>query len=144
MSVGILYPDAVLVAVTYLQAQLDADTTHDFADGATVRTREPNPFPVVAGAAGSGLTTVRRVGGADSVVIDRARLDLTTWHDNEQDCTDLANLLRAFMLAIPGVRSGVTVYRTTTFSGPALIWDTDRDLPRILQTFEVDMRGEAL
>lgn len=137
MTVGLLYPDAVLTVVGYLQAQLDADTTHTYADGALVRTREPNPFT-------TPLVTVRRVGGADSVVIDRARIDLQVWHSSEASAYNLANLLRAFMLAMPGVHSGVTVYDVTTFSGPSLIWDADRNLPRILLTFEVAVRGTAL
>jgi len=138
MTVGLLYPDTVLTVVTYLQAALDADTSHAYADGALVRTREPNPFPAVP------LITVRRVGGPDSVVIDRPRIDLQVWHTDEQDATNLANLVRALMLAFPGVRSGVTVYKVTTFSGPSLIWDTDRNLPRFLLTFEVSVRGAAL
>lgn len=137
MTVGVLYPDAVLTVVTYLQAALDADATHAYADGTVVRTREPNPFaaPVV---------TVRRVGGPDSVVIDRPRIDLQVWHTDEQQATNLAELVRALMLAMPGVRSDVTVYKVTTFSGPSLIWDTDRNLPRFLLTFEVSVRGVAL
>lgn len=137
MTVGILYPDAVLTVVTYLQDALDADTAHAYADGTLVRTREPNPFA-------TPLVTVRRVGGPDSVIVDRPRIDLQVWHTDEQDATDLANLVRALMLAMPGVRSGVTVYKVTTFSGPSLIWDTDRDLPRFLLTFEVSVRGVAL
>lgn len=139
---AILYPDAVLIVVNYLQAELDL-APQSYAAGALVRTRESSPFPTM-GANPVPLTTVRRVGGTDSIVIDRPRIDLTTWHTDEQDCIDLANLIRAYMLALPGVRDGVTVYRTSTFSGPALIWDTERNLPRILQTFEVDVRGAAL
>lgn len=141
MTLAVLYPDAVLTVVTYLQAVLDADATHTYADGAAVRTREPNPFPNMAT---SPLVTVRRVGGPDSIVIDRPRIDLQVWHATEQQAADLSNLVRALMKAMPGVRSGVTVYSVTTFSGPSLIWDTDRNLPRYLLTFEVGVRGSAL
>jgi hypothetical protein len=134
---AVLYPDTVSVVTAYLQAVLDADTTHTYADGAKVRTREPNPFL-------PPLVTVRRVGGPDAVVIDRPRIDIQVWHTDEADATDLANLVRAHMLAIPGVHSGVTVYRITTFSGPTLIWDEDRNLPRYLLTFELGVRGTAL
>lgn len=127
-SPAILYPDTVATVTTYLRAALT---------GVTVKAREPNPFA-------TPLVVVRRVGGADSVVIDRARIDLLVWHDNLEDATDLANLARAHMLALPGVHDGVTVYDVTTFSGPSLIWDTDRDLPRYLLTFEVAVRGTAL
>lgn len=137
MTVGILYSDVVLLDVDYLQAALDADTTHAYADGAQVRTREPNPFT-------TPLITVGRSGGPDSIVIDRPRVDFQIWHDDEKQATDLANLVRAYMLAMPGVHSGVTVYKVTTFSGPSLIWDTDRDLPRLLLSFEQRVRGAAL
>lgn len=134
---AVLYPDTVSVVTTYLQAALDADTTHTYADGAKVRTREPNPFT-------TPLVTVRRIGGPDSIVIDQPRIDLQVWHTDEAKASDLTNLVRALMLAIPGIRSGVTVYRVTTFSGPSLIWDQDRDLPRYLLTFELGVRGSAL
>lgn len=124
---AILYPDTVSTVIAYLDAILTEP----------VHSREPAPFmaPVV---------TVRRVGGVDAIVIDRARIDVQVWHNDEADATDLANLVRAHMLAMPGVHSGVTVYAVTTFAGPALIWDTDRDLPRYLMTFEVRVRGTAL
>lgn len=136
-SPAVLYPDTVSVVTTYLQAVLDADTTHTYADGTKVRTREPSPFT-------TPLVTARRVGGPDAVVIDNPRVDIQVWHDSEAQAADLANLVRAHMKAIPGIRSGVTVYRVTTFSGPALIWDEDRDLPRYLLTFELGVRGSAL
>lgn len=136
-SPAVLYPDTTSVVVAYLQAALNADTTHAFADGTVVRTREPNPFT-------TPLVTARRVGGPDAIVTDRPRIDLQIWHDSEAEAIDLANLTRAHMLAIPGVRSGVTVYRADTFSGPSLIWDEDRNLPRYLLTFELVVRGSAL
>lgn len=142
-SPAVLYPDTVSVVTTYLQAVLDADTTHTYADGTIVRTRVPNPFPTTA-TPPLPLVTVKRVGGPDAIVIDRPRIDLQVWHTDEAKASDLANLVRALMLAIPGVRSGVTVYRVTTFSGPSLIWDEDRDLPRYLLTFELGVRGSAL
>lgn len=138
MSVGIVYPDIVSIDVAYLQAVLDADPAA-FADSVDVRTREPNPWP-----ANNRVVTVRRSGGADSIVVDRARVDFQVWHDSEGEAIDLANLIRAYLLAMPGVHSGVTVYRVTTFSGPSLIWDADRNLPRFLLTFEQDARGTAL
>lgn len=137
MTTAVLYPDTTSVVATYLQAALDADTTHSYADGAKVRTREPNPFT-------TPLVTVRRIGGPDSLPIDQPRVDIQVWHTTEANATDLANLVRAHMLALPGVRSGVTVQRSVTFAGPSLIWDTDRDLPRYLLSFEVRVRGTAL
>lgn len=126
-SPAILYPDVTATVATYLNGVLTEP----------VHAREPNPFT-------TPLVTVRRVGGADSIVVDRARIDLQVWADDLAEATDLANLARAHMLAMPGVRSGVTVYDVTTFSGPALIWDEVRDLPRYLLTFEVAVRGTAL
>jgi hypothetical protein len=126
-SPAILYPDVTATVASYLDDNLTA----------AVHAREPNPFV-------TPLVTVRRVGGADSVVVDRARIDLQVWADDLAAATDLANLARAYMLAMPGVRDTVTVYDVTTFSGPSLIWDDDRNLPRYLLTFEVAVRGAAL
>lgn len=133
MTVGILYPDIVTVDIAHLSTAL----------GITCHAREPNPFPTTD-SNNTPTVTVRRSGGADSVVIDRPRVDIQVWHSNLADATDLANLCRAHMLAMPGVRSGVTVYKVTTFSGPSLIWDTDRNLPRLLLSFEQLVRGTAL
>lgn len=129
MTLAMLYPDTVAVVTDYLDSVLTA----------AVHAREPDSFDVT-----NGLVTVRRSGGVDSVVVDRPRIDLQVWAADLAAATDLANLVRAHMLAMPGIRSGVTVYKVTTFSGPALIWDTDRNLPRYLLTFEVAVRGVAL
>lgn len=128
MTLAVVYPDVVSTVRAYLQAALGATP---------VRTREPNPFT-------APLVTVRRVGGPDAIVVDRPRVDIQVWHTDEGAATDLANFARAHMHAMPGVHDGVTVYSVTTFSGPALIWDEDRDLPRYLMTFEVAVRGTAL
>lgn len=133
MTVGIVYPDIVEVDIVYLMAAL----------GFTVFAREPDPFPTTD-SNDTGTVTIRRTGGTDSIVIDRPRVDIQVWHSTLKAATDLANLVRAHMLAMPGVRSGVTVYQVTTFSGPSLIWDADRDLPRFLLSFEQLVRGTAL
>ena len=140
-SPAILYPDATSVVIDYLRDVLN----DDYDETVILAAREPNPFPVTTTAEDSpALITVRRVGGTDSIVIDRSRIDLQVWAASLEDATDLANLVRAYMLAMPGVHSSVTVYAVTTFSGPSLIWDADRDLPRFLLTFEVAVRGTAL
>lgn len=127
----VLHRDAEFEVVTYLRAQL-ASRSETYVDGVTLGTRKPNPFttPFIA---------VRRAGGVgDAIVLDRPRVDVQVWHDDDGQAHDLAALCRALLLSMTG--SG-GVIRARDFTGPTPIPDPETSSARYLFTVELAMRG---
>ncbi|ALO13502.1 phage protein [Streptomyces venezuelae] len=107
-------PDAVAVVTGYLRSALAA-----VGEPVLVVSRIPPPRP-------ARFVRVERVGGTrQTVVSDRPRLDFHAWGETEADAADLAELVRALVHVIPGVRSGVTVYSAREVGG--LQWLPDQD-----------------
>lgn len=133
MTEVVVYPDASAVVVDYLLDELT-----DRADNAPVVTRVPSPRP-------TRFVLVRRVGGTrQTIVTDAASLSIESWGASEEEAMDLAQLVRGLVHAMQGtVQADVTVYRVQEFAGPALLPDPESDQPRVVQTMQVQLRGEA-
>jgi hypothetical protein len=144
-----LYPDAELVAVTYLRTAL-ASRSELYLTGMTVYTVPPAGTVVAKG------IRVRRVGGGElHRVADSARLQVQVGYQTGAAATDQANrqataqlvwaLLRAMTgqdVTTPGWPVPVTCYRVATFGGPANLPDPADESRTITQlTVEVGMRG---
>lgn len=130
----VLFPAADTVVVTNLAAVLAAR-----GDTAVVATIVPNPRP-------DRLVVVHRTGGPRrDQITDNAQLTIECWDATDTGAHDLAQLVRAYINAMPGhVHNGVAVYRVTEFSGPALLPEPNTALPRYSFTAQVAMRGAGL
>ncbi|MFG3036858.1 hypothetical protein ACGFYZ_08140 [Streptomyces sp. NPDC048330] len=126
-------PDAVAVVTAYLRAALVA---------------AGEPVPVVSRIPATRpprFVRVERVGGTrQTVVSDRPRLDIHAWGETEAAAADLAELVRALVHAVPGVRSGVTVYTVREVGGPMWLPDDQTSTPRYAFAVEIHMRGRVL
>lgn len=143
-----LYPDAELVAVTWLRARLAA-RSEPYAAGVTVGTR------VTPGSSPSRYVRLRRLGGVElHEVADSPRLQAQVWFQpgaatDEKNRTDLAQLVWALLrgmqgqdVTIPSWPVPVTCYRVGTFAGPTPVPDPADPSKTITQlTVEVGMRG---
>lgn len=151
MDAVALYPDAELVAVTWLRARL-ADRAEPYAAGVTVGTR-------VAPAQSPGkYVRLRRLGGTElHRVADSPRIQAQVWYltgavTDEANRQALAQLVWALLrgirgqdVTIPGWPVPVTCYRVATFGGPANFPDPADGTRTITQlTVEIGMRGRAL
>jgi hypothetical protein len=148
MDAVALYPDAELVAVTWLRARL-AERAEPYAAGVTVGTK-------VAPAQSPGrYVRLRRLGGVElHEVADSPRLQAQVWYStgaasDEMNRQALAQLVWALLRGIRGQEvtvSGwprpVTCYRVATFAGPTPVPDPADATRTITQlTVEVGMRG---
>jgi len=145
-----LYPDAELVAVTWLRARL-AERTEPYAAGVTVGTR------LVPGVSPTRYVRLRRLGGVElHMVADSPRLQAQIWYDagavtDEKNRTDLAQLVWALLhgirgqsVTIPGWPVPVVCYRVATVAGPMPVPDPADSTRTISQlTVEIGMRGRA-
>ncbi|KKZ74021.1 hypothetical protein VO63_09950 [Streptomyces showdoensis] len=123
-------PDAVAVVTGYLRTALAAA-----GEPVSVVSRIPSPRP-------DRFVRVERVGGTRATpVSDRPRLDVHAWAETEAAAADLAELVRALVHAIPGVRGGVTVYTVREVGGPQWLPDDVSGSPRYAFAVEVHMRG---
>lgn len=144
-----LYPDAELVAVTYLRAALAA-RPEPYAAGLSVYTVPPPGITVAKG------VRVRRVGGVElHRAADSPRLQVQVAYDtgaatsdqsSRQNLTQLVwALLRALRgqeITIPGWPVPVLCYRVATFGGPVPLPDPADNSRTITQLIvEVGMRG---
>ncbi|MEW1668807.1 hypothetical protein ACWGSB_01665 [Streptomyces albidoflavus] len=126
-------PDAVAVVTGYLRDALAAA-----GDPVPVVSRIPNPRP-------PRLVRVQRIGGLrQTVVSDRPRLDFHAWAETEADAADLAELVRALVAAVPGVRNGVAVYSAREVGGPMWLPDSATGTPRYAFAAEIHMRGRVI
>lgn len=126
----VLYPDAVHVAISWLETQMGPNL---------LVPRVPNPRP-------TRMVLVRRVGGPRlNMVADNATLAVEAWDVSEEDAHDLAQEARGYLFAMRGeVVEGVACYRVGDVGGPQLLPDPESDQPRYAFTVNVAMRGAAL
>ncbi|MEV1331125.1 hypothetical protein AB0J20_16285 [Micromonospora costi] len=143
-----LYPDAELVALTWLRAAL-ADRSEPYAAGVTVGTTFP------PGQTPGRYVRLRRLGGVElHQVADNPRLQAQVWYStgspgDEMDRQALAQLVWALLRGIQGQDvtvlgwpRPVTCYRVATFAGPTPVPDPADSSRLITQlTVEVGMRG---
>ncbi|MFE5896856.1 hypothetical protein ACFQ67_05460 [Streptomyces sp. NPDC056488] len=126
-------PDAVAVVVGYLRDALAAA-----GEPVPVVSRVPSPRP-------PRFVRVERVGGTrQTVVSDRPRLDVHAWAETEAAAADLAELVRALVHAVPGVRSGIPVYTVREVGGPMWLPDDQTSTPRYVFAVEIHMRGRVI
>lgn len=129
----VVMPDAVAVVTGYLRAALAVA-----GEPVPVVSRVPSPRP-------ARFVRVERVGGMrQTVVSDRPRLDIHAWAETEAAAADLAELVRALVHAIPGVRGGVPVYTVREVGGPQWLPDPESGCPRYAFAVEIHMRGRVL
>ncbi|MEV7844087.1 hypothetical protein AB0O50_08880 [Streptomyces cyaneofuscatus] len=130
---AVVMPDAVAVVTAYLRTALAAA-----GEPVPVVSRIPTPCP-------PRFVRVERVGGMrQTVVSDRPRLDFHAWAETEAAAADLAELVRALVAVIPGVRGGVTVYTAREVGGPQWLPDDVSGSPRYAFAAEIHMRGRPL
>ncbi|MGW3888889.1 hypothetical protein ACWD69_09380 [Micromonospora chokoriensis] len=143
-----LFPDAELVAVTWLRARL-AERSEPYASGVTVGTK------VTPGTTPGKFVRIRRLGGVElHMVADSPRLQAQVWFQagaatDEKNRQDLAQLVRALLrgirgqdVTVPGWPRPVTCYRVSTFAGPTPVPDPADSGRTITQlTVEIGMRG---
>lgn len=150
MDAVALYPDAELVAVTWLRAQLAA-RSESYASGVTVGTKVP---PATSP---GRYVQLRRLGGTElHRVADSPRLRAQVWYStasttDEMNRQALAQLVWALLRGMRGQSVAVTgwpvpviCYRVATFGGPTNVPDP-ADATRVITqlTVEVGMRGTA-
>lgn len=127
----VLFPDAVLVTVTLLNAgYVDQAIDADAFDAV------PNNRP-------TQFTTVRRTGGARTgKVHERAQIAVESWAPTSEAAMDLAQINRGLIgAATSTVVESVPVGRVEEVSGPADLPDPLSDTPRVSQTFTIALRG---
>lgn len=128
----IVMPDAEAVAVAFIRAAL-------------VAAGEPAPvYPAVPATRPQRFVTVERLGGGrQTVVSDRAMVDVHCWGKTRAEASDLAALVRGLMGAMPGVRSAVTVYSVTDVGAPQWLPDPASSHPRFALAFQIHIRGQV-
>ncbi|MEU7771225.1 hypothetical protein AB0C44_07855 [Micromonospora taraxaci] len=145
-----LFPDAELVAVTWLRARL-AERSEPYADGVTVGTK------VTPGSSPTKFVRIRRLGGVQlHEVADSPRLQAQVWYStgatsDEMNRQALAQLvwallrgIRAQDVTVPGWPRPVTCSRVSTFAGPTPVPDPADAARTITQlTVEIGMRGRS-
>lgn len=151
-AVVALYPDAELVALTYLRAALAARSEPYAAGVQVTNLLPPGTDPV-------RHVRIRRVGGVElHQVADSPRLQVQVWYHTSTPATDekrrqdLAQLVWALLrdmagqdVTITSWPTPVTCYRVATLGGPASLPDPANNARVITQlTVEVGMRGRAL
>jgi hypothetical protein len=152
MATVALFPDAELVAVTYLRAALAA-RAEAYAAGVQVHNVVP------AGVRVPKLVRIRRTGGTQlNLAADSPRLQVQVGYSTDAPVTDehdrqqLAQLVWALLRAavgqevtVPGWPAPVVCYRVATFGGPVNLPDPADSTRRITQlTVEVGMRGRPV
>lgn len=148
MDAVALFPDAELVAITWLRARL-AERSEPYAAGVTVGTK------VTPGSTPSKYVRMRRLGGVQlHEVADSPRLQAQVWFQpgaatDEKNRNDLAQLVWALLrgirgqdVTVPGWPRPVTCSRVATFAGPTPVPDPADASRTITQlTVEIGMRG---
>ena len=122
----ILYPDAELVLTTALRAALVAAGRSDVYVDRAVTSKRP-------------LVVLTRDGGGVGPLRDQPRIRIRTFAATAQAAGDLARLVNALLLDLPGT-AGIT--RAEILSGPYEIPDASGPLRYALAEFHI--RGEEL
>lgn len=126
----VLFPDAVLLAITYLRSVMPPDTV--------IVSRVPDPKP-------PAFVRVERLGGLRSTLVtDRPRIEFECWADTEERAESLMALTRAYVHAMSGARDPATVYRVKDVGGPQWVPDSRTGMPRYLFAIECSIRGTEL
>jgi hypothetical protein len=135
MSEIIIYPDVLDAGMTFLRAQL-ALRAEGYVTGTTVGSYLPNPHPDLP------FVWMRRVGGfTTGRAVDRARLDVHVYHENEYEAHQLTQMTRGILLAWPFLDSSVAK-AASEFSGPGPVLDPLwPDAARFFFTVEINLRG---
>ena len=116
-----LLPDAELWATGYLRGAL--------GEGVYVSNRVPDPVR-------SRMVVVRRVGGNGDRIVDRPRLQIRVFADDEDALADLLPSVRAALMSAPG--NGPA--RASTESGGPLTIPNPVQEERLL-TYDLVLRG---
>lgn len=126
----IVFPDATLTIVDILEAALPG-----FGCDVPIGGHVPNPRPAV-------FVRVLRTGGVRATLVtDAAQVTVESWASRTGDAHDLAQLVRAVLLAAPGAAGVVAVEE---LSGPADLPDPESNQHRFTQSFLVHTRGAAV
>lgn len=94
LAPAILFPDVELLVTGRLRTLLSA-RSESYVFGTVVSNKVPNPRP-------PRLVVIRRDGGTPLRERDRARLGVQVWGGTEQQTNDLARLVRALLMKLPG------------------------------------------
>lgn len=125
----VVFPDAVLVVITYLRSVVPGVPTHS---------QIPNPRP-------AEFIRVERLGGTRrTLVTDRPRVDIHCWSASEEEAQALSERVRAYVLAMAGSRGGTTVYAVAEVGGPQWLPDSLSGQPRYAFAVEFSTRGTEL
>lgn len=102
-----------------------------------VQSRVPDPRP-------DEFVQVRRVGGTPAEPVrDVPRIDVIAWAATEPRATEIANMLRTAIWALPGTTLlGPTCYRVAEFMGLRMDDDGETGTPRAWITFELAVRAD--
>lgn len=125
--VAIVYPDVELLLTTYLRQALS------YEDEVYVSNAVPAPRR-------SRMVIARRDGGTSDGIRDRARVSFRVWGTSEQNTTDLASLVVAYLSAAP---DGNPILSVRHLSGPSPVADESNQPLRYLLA-EVSTRGQLL
>lgn len=133
MPSHILFGDITATTISYLNDRLP---TH--GETVAVRNRVPSSRP-------TRFVTVQRTGGpAVSPVSENAQVTVDAWGVSAEDAHDLAQLVRALILAMPDSPDlDAPVYRASEFGGPAWLPDPDSTQPRYRWSVQLHVRGEG-
>lgn len=127
MTEVLVFPDATQAAIVYLRAQLVARSNN-----AVVGDRRPK---------GARWVVVRRVGGGRrNVVLDDSHLVVRCGAATAQEATDLAQLCRGLIDAMPGNVANVVTVKDADFSDDE---DAISDQPFSPFAVTIAMRGAA-
>lgn len=133
---AIVFPDVVALVVTTVQAGYKAQAVSAHV-GNKVPTTKPRPTTYVV---------VRRHGGPRrDFLTDQAQISIECSAPTVAEAQDLAQLARALVHAMAGtVVNGSKVGRIDEFAGPAELPDPIAQLPRVVFTELIAVRGVEL
>lgn len=120
----VAWPDVTLLATQYLRGRLG---------GVQVGSRIPRPRPVE-------FVVLRRVGGPRrNPLVDDARLDVQVWAEADERAMEIASLARYQLGLMPQHVPAVRQFGED--AGPTLIPDAPSEVPRVLLTVVLSVRG---
>lgn len=119
----VVWPDVTMLATGRLAALMDVP----------VSARIPRPRP-------DEFVVLRRVGGPRrSALTDDARLDVQVWAQSDARAVEIAQQARRWLAELPQHLDEVRQFGED--SGPTLIPDAPSDVPRVLLTVVLSVRG---
>lgn len=120
----VAWPDVTLLATQYLRPRLG---------GVPVGSRIPRPRP-------AEFVVLRRVGGSQrGPLTDDARLDVQVWAEADERAMEIGALTRYQLGLMP--QHVPVVRQFGEDAGPNLIPDAPSDVPRVLLTVVLSVRG---